>query len=201
MGKRLALEAIQSAPFRWPKDNDRLLKPSEDGGGNAVLAHRAEQRMALMASGYEMSASTLVDQALENSSLLDFLVYPIVFNYRHFIELRLKGIIADFGLSVGVEPIWSSHSLSVLWNAFAQVLDGYGTPDPDEADEVVAGLIQEFSKIDPGSFSFRYPCDTHGESLVLPFKEVDLNWLKDVMKGVSNYFDGTEGFLAEVSSA
>lgn len=201
MGKRLALQAIQRGPFRWPTNSDSLVRQSSKGATNALLAAEAQQRLALMANGYEIAASVLVDQALSNSTLMDFLVYPIVFNYRHFIELRLKGIIADYGDSVGVEPIWDSHSLTHLWNAFAKVLDGYGTPDPDEADAVVAALIDEFSKIDPGSFSFRYPRDRNGENLTLPFSAVDLNWLKDVMKGLSHYFDGAEGFLHERSTS
>lgn len=197
MGKRLALEAVQSAPFRWPTEGDTLIRTSKNSADNATYAHQAEQRMALMASGYEKAASLLVDQALERSDLLDFLIYPIVFNYRHFIELRLKGILDAHGEHVGIDPIWRSHSLTALWNAFDEMLDRYGTFDPDEADEHAADLIDEFSKIDPGSFSFRYPTDTHGESLVPPFEHVDLVWLKDVMTGLSHYFDGTDDFLHE----
>lgn len=69
------------------------------------------------------------------------------------------------------------------------------------ADAVVAEIIAEFAKVDPQSFSYRYPVDKKGNLVNLAFEEVDLQRLADVMQGLDGYFSGCDGYLDNLQSA
>lgn len=75
------------------------------------------------------------------------------------------------------------------------------TPDPDDADPVVAQLVAEFAKIDSSSSSHRYPVARKGNLLPLTIADLHLPTLADVMEGVASYFTGCDGYLADVMGA
>ncbi|NKX41769.1 hypothetical protein HGG71_09870 [Rhodobacteraceae bacterium R_SAG2] len=150
-----------------------------------------------MREGYRKSADVLVQQAIDNFREADYLVFPIVFLYRHALELNLKYIINHYGHHVGVGPIWNTHEFENLWPIFLEVLERFGTQDPDQADQIVGGVIAKFGNVDPRSFSFRYPRDNRGEPVPLARDRLDLTRLRDVMSGVFGYFDGTDGYLSD----
>lgn len=195
MAKKKAFEETLSMDFRWPQKGEQPFRPSENASNNAFLAPDVHSRLSLMTDGYLKAANLAVDSALSEGHSRDFLVFPIIFNYRQFLELSLKSMLFIYGSQVGIEPNWKTHDLIVLWSDFSLLLKRYGTPDPDEADPVVAQIIAEFSKIDPLSFSYRYPVDTKGNPIPLAHELLDLGTLRDVMEGVGNYFTGCDGFL------
>ena len=153
-----------------------------------------------MSEGYRRSADALVDRALEDWREADFLIYPILFLYRHALELNLKYIINVYGHHVGVDPVWNTHKFTELWPRFLEVLDRFGTDDPDRADQHVGGVIAQFGNVDPGSFSHRYPRDNKGNPIPLVQDRMHLETLKDVMTGVFGYFTGTDGYLSELAN-
>ncbi|ATW05318.1 hypothetical protein CHN51_01345 [Sphingorhabdus sp. YGSMI21] len=148
-----------------------------------------------MMNGYKQAADLAVAHCAQNRADRDFLVYPIIFNYRQFIELSLKYQIATYGPQVEIKPIWDTHDLEKLWKAFEEMLDRYGTPDPDEADPIVASVVAQFAKIDPRSDAYRYPVDQKGQPLPIAFASTHLDNLADVMNAVSGYFSGCDGYF------
>ena len=152
-----------------------------------------------MTEGYKRAADLMIDRASDRNER-DYLVCPIIFNYRQFIELSLKYLIATYGRKVGVDPIWNDHDLTNLWSAHELILEKYGTTDPDEADPVVAEIVAEFAKIDPRSYSHRYPVDTKGAAIPLAYTDLHLPTLRDVMQGVGGYFNGCDGYLADLQA-
>lgn len=200
MGKRHTFESILEAPFRWPIKSDMLIKHSADPEVTAHISKNPHTRFVQMINGYQYASDILVDSAISEPSKLDSLIYPIIFNYRHFIELHLKYLISNFGRHVRVEPVWNSHDLSKIWLSFIEMLAIFGNEDPDFADDVVGELITEFSKLDPNSFHARYPVDTKGNPVKINLSEIDLKNLKDVMTGVAGYFAGCDGYLDNLVS-
>jgi hypothetical protein len=85
-----SFEDILQQEFRWPNVGDQLFKPSNVWMGDAMLAGHASTRLALMTAGYKHAGDALVERALELRAERDFLVYPIIFCYRHYLELALK---------------------------------------------------------------------------------------------------------------
>ncbi len=194
-------EAILNQPFRWPKAGDRLFQVSPHWDGNACVAEHPHSRMVMMMSGYKRCADLMVEQATRYRPDRDSLVFPIIFNYRQYLELSLKYLISSYGLTVEVDPIWNSHKLTQLWTRFMQVLDRYGADDDHDATTAVAKIVAEFARVDPNSFSFRYPVDTQGQAIELTHDYLDLAALADVMRGVDGFFSGCDGYLDALQSA
>lgn len=201
MAKRLRFEELFGTGFRWPHDGDDPFDLPDENQQQVTVAADDFSRFFLMRDGYRKSADALVQQAIEDFREADYLVFPIVFLYRHALELNLKYIINHYGHHVGIDPIWNTHEFERLWPKFLEVLDGFGTLDPDQADRIVGGIIAEFGNLDPRSFSFRYPRDNQGTPVPLAKDRLDLIRLKDVMDGVFGYFSGTDGYLSDLVNA
>ncbi len=107
-------------------------------------------------------------------------------------------MIATYGATVGIDPVWRTHDLSKLWAIFTKLLDRYGSSDPDVADPIVAEIIAEFAKIDPKSDAYRYPVDIHGNPIPITYADLYLPTLADVMNGVAGYFSGADGYLHDL---
>ncbi len=113
----------------------------------------------------------------------------------------MKYLLETCGPTVGVKPNWRSHDLAKLWKSVLELLDRYGTFDPDEADSIVGTVILEFSKIDPASYTYRYPVDRNGKLVPVALNNLHLPTLAEVMNGVSAYFDGCDGYLDNLRGA
>jgi len=197
---KIDFEALLNREFRWPRAGDKAFTRAAGWDRNADVEADERSRLMLMMSGYKKGADLMVAQARHRFDR-NILVYPIIFNYRQFLELSLKYLIANFGHTVGVETNWSTHSLGELWKRYAEVLDGYHVSDPGGADEIVAEIVAEFAKIDPNSFAFRYPVDKKGVAIPISEEQLDLDVLADVMTAAENYFSGSDGYLDSLQSA
>jgi len=80
----------------------------------------------MMMAGYKKAADLMVERAARSQPDRDALVYPIIFSYRQFIELSLKYLTTTYGHTVGIDAIWNSHDLGMLWKTFMKILTGYG---------------------------------------------------------------------------
>lgn len=196
-----ALDDALNADFRWPKKGDRPFAEADELLDNALIAEDERTRLILMTDGYKQAADLMVQRTADEPSSRDFLVFPILFSYRHFLELSLKYMLATFGPRVSVSSNWSGHDLAILAKDFFEMLDRYGTPDPDDADAIIANIIAEFAKIDPQSYSHRYPVDRKGKPLPVTQPALDLSNLADVMDGVKGYFNGCDGYLSDLCGA
>jgi len=196
-----AFEGFLKADFRWPRAGDRSFTKSERRLDNAYIAPHVRDRLVMMVTGYKLAADVMVERSAKDRFDRDALVYPIIFNYRQFIELSLKYLIATYGHTVGVKANWDSHDLAELWREFNKVLNGYGTDDPDGTDSIVEAMVAEFAKVDPRSFSYRYPVDKKGEPIPVEQEELDLAALADAMQALDGYFNGCDGYLDHLQSA
>jgi hypothetical protein len=119
------------------------------------------------------------------------LVYPIVFCYRHFLELTLKAMLEEYGPMAKIEPNRSDHTLETLWRAFRtllQELDAEGGREDKQATHVVGQCIDEFAKIDPSSQTFRYATSRKGQLFDLESDMIDLCQLYGTMQKIDTYF-------------
>ena len=201
MAKRKSFEDILNTEFRWPTKGDKPFVVADDPLDNANIADNEFTRLVLMMTGYKEAADLMVDRSGGDRSSRDTLVFPIIFNYRQFLELSLKYQLAVFGPRVDIRANWKTHDLAELWSEFLAMLERYGTEDPDEADPVVGEIILEFAKIDPGSYSYRYPVDRKGNPIPVAYSDLHLPTLADVMKAVDGYFTGCDGYLSDLLSA
>jgi hypothetical protein len=76
----------------WPKKGDVLFDSADDWYHNACINLRFFN-WDVYASGYKHAGDLLVQHVIDTRNHRDTLVFPIVFNYRQYIELRLKELI------------------------------------------------------------------------------------------------------------
>lgn len=193
--------SIFKSGFRWPVAGDSPFVTSERWQNNASIDPFGHGRLGMMVLGYKIAADLMVGHVATTRYDGDALIYPIIFNYRQFVELSLKHLISSYGPSVGIAPVWNTHDLAKLWRKFLAVLESYGHSDDEGTDAIVGEIILEFFRVDPGSFAFRYPVDQQGQHIELSPQEVDLANLAEVMRGLEGYFNGCDGFLDSVRSA
>ena len=89
--------------LRWPTRGDRLLKKSRDWANYTRFEADGETRHHYIWDGNMRAGALLVDSCENDRYESTTLVYPILFNYRHAIELALKWIIGKFGPYASVE--------------------------------------------------------------------------------------------------
>ncbi len=169
---------------RWPGAGDRLLHP----GQHARFPEHAGERDYRLLQGYKRAGDVLVQQALGDVVDRPNLVFPILYNYRHYVELALKGLILEHGPFARVHLKRRNHRLTDLWQSFAAIAAFLNQPDRNEAFLAVAACVTELDSIDPGSTAFRYAHDIQGNLPALPRDGVDLLRLHDTMNGIENFF-------------
>lgn len=117
------------------------------------------------AKGYKFAAN-LVAQELIDNNFPDYQAYPVVFLYRHALELQLKGIIYGVEKLLYVQHIedlknelYNNHNLLNLSDK-AQTAIKNAFPNDVKLNKLLEDVVRlssEFNDIDPNSFSFRYP--------------------------------------------
>jgi len=177
-----------SLETRWPTPGDTAFLPAHALNG-AWTAGDVKERLWRMIRGYRHAADLLVAAAEREPYVRPNLIYPIVFSYRHSLELALKQILEEHGPSAGKSPEFRTHELDKIWPRCREVIEHFNPGADPALLDVVAMLVGEFAQVDPGSFSFRYASDTKGNRLDLLVNSINLSEMRDVMAGVHNFLE------------
>lgn len=186
--------------YRSPKNGDRLLRCSEDWDRGVDFSNDEISRHVHMSTGYMTAGAALIEACEADPHNRHFLIYPILFNYRHSLELEMKWIIARYGSHTSAKTNDTEHhDLWQLWKRCKVILSEIG--GDSEAIPVVEQVIKDFHELDKSSLAFRYSQDKKGAVISLPDQMVDLENIRDVMEAVKGFFDGADGLLdANVSA-
>lgn len=113
---------------------------------------------------YEFAGQNLVELMAGHSSqrFRVSLCPPIIFMYRHALELMLKQVEMALDYASGREiQIRGSHTLKDTWSAVRdRVAPGLG--DPSQELPLLDEAVEAIQRLDPTSFTFRYPVDRSG---------------------------------------
>jgi hypothetical protein len=178
---------------------------------NRVVGGNNDGSIYLIVEGYKEASFELINNLLNDTKIdwlkLDSKIYPLVFLFRHYLEMILKDTIRyenliskkNYSDEVGFPP---SHSLIELWKELKPMIQKRYTlydenlkKECKENDEVVEKLLTEIEDIDGGSYAFRYPFNkpTKTDKRIrysLPFMTINLQNLKNMMQNLSDYFEG-----------
>jgi hypothetical protein len=154
---------FKSGPPRPRKDDRLFLCDLPDEPDNVRLRCDPDSYTV----GYRRAAEHLVQYVLAHQREAGTLAYPIVFLYRHHIELALKRIIyctpgvLRRDLTKSEKDHLRDHDLCQLWHdlepIFASICEAVSWKKPKAADlEGVREYIRQLSVVDPFSTSFRY---------------------------------------------
>jgi|GEM_PF-7035449 hypothetical protein len=196
MGKKF--EDILNRDYRWPKPGDRVIGRAGQGA-HQYVAQDGFERHSLMGDGYFRAGEVLIDQCHRDPFDAHMLIYPILFCYRHALEISLKWIVQQYGRLGSVAlPEKSTHDLAELWKLHCEISKVCGNAIDREPEDAVGRIVQDFHEMDKGSFTFRYATDKNGVTITLPRGIVDLATLRDVMESCANFFQGSDGYYSDL---
>jgi len=172
--------------------------PDSDWYLNACL-HISGGDWDTYAMGYKRAGDILVQYVANNDWDQDFLVYPITFLYRQYLELRLKELILIGSALLDKDiTIPKTHNLVSLWRQTRPNIEAVW---PGSKTRVYLNLVEdrlkELCDLDSGSYAFRYPEDTKGEATLMGIVHINLKQLKDVIQGISSVLEGSSTGMGE----
>ena len=166
----------------------KLFDCSENTWANACVGDNGSPGYWEYARGFSKAANLLLDFALEHSDPIDIdtLVYPIFFNMRHSIELRIKSAIgmlismAKFrGVNYSIDLV-KSHDIGRLWMCFK-----------DEALKVDSRYSDLIGSLDDYIFDLNL-VDSTGQVFRYPYSNDDVKHLTEV--SIINFVSLSESF-------
>ena len=159
------------------KSGDILFRSVSFGEGDweaNALVRKADEYA--YTEGYRLAGRIIADYVIQSRWEADFLIYPVIFLYRHNVELQLKGLIEKGTALVEQELsaadralLGKSHSLDELWKRFKPVLQKAGQGIVAITPEEIEGLdwyVSELHNFDPKSFSGRYALKRDGSPYI-----------------------------------
>lgn len=172
------------------RDNKSLFQWCEDYHNNACIGF-THNGLDLYAIGFKRAADALVEHVVSTNNYIDTIVYPIIFLYRHYCELRLKDIISDGGKLLDKEIVNQQiHNLDSLWcKAREIIVDVFQESNEDELLEA-DDFIKQISIADPFATAFRYPTDKRNNPSLLGIKHINIRNFKDIIDRVSLILEG-----------
>lgn len=141
-----------------------------------------------------MAAEILLGRLLVDpqgtSAERDTLILPILFLFRHYVELRLKDIIVYGQVVTGQPARWrQGHPLQQLWTEARTLCTAvYGSAMAADLARVDA-CVSDLDLLDPNSEHFRYPRDKGGRPL-FEHVVIGLERLSATIAHTANSLDG-----------
>jgi hypothetical protein len=184
-----------------PETGDELFRPLDRRQGGIIVHpggitdaegdRDTTIRCYLYEEGYKRAADLLV-RAAQSETAPDRLLYPIVFLYRQYFELKLKSLLncapREDSSGSNKKP---GHDLVQLWERVERLLIPEVWPEAKSKHvKAVAKCVQEFQRQDQGADAFRYPEDKSGSNQNLKnLESVDLCNLSEVTGKIANFLD------------
>lgn len=166
---------------------------------NACL-NWSDAPLELYTIGYKEAADNLIDKVFSERYMQNALVYPICFLYRQYIELRLKEIIRSGRILLDEGTGFPQHHrINKLWETAKEIIKKVFSDEKEHPDlSLIEHVISEYSKIDPDSFSFRYPFDKSGKNILEGINYINLRHLSEYIDKFGEAIDNIS-FVISVS--
>jgi hypothetical protein len=142
-------------------------------------------------TGYKDAADILIADLENGGRDTRKLGPPIMFLYRHHLELALKWLARECLKSLGrTDVVPTSHHLDDLWRLCLSLLTDVsrGSGAAEEVKQTTR-LVDEFCRVDRTSEVFRYPENKDGQPSLPDGVEVDLDRVRDTVAKISLLLD------------
>ncbi len=167
------------------------------GPNGIMLVSDAPNDFSTYAEGYKKLADLGVQQIANGHHHVDVLVYPIVFCYRQYMELRLKELIRTAGDLLDQSLIAPNlHDLPGLWTHVRALLRRIW-PGEDPDLDAIESVVEEFQEIDPRSDAFRYPLGRSGNPSLPGLKYINVRQVSEVIGRIAPTLDGASYAIEE----
>jgi hypothetical protein len=141
----------------------RRLRDLPGGAQNGIAVPSGSDRWYHFAEAYLQAADQLATVAAGAPWRHQFLGAPMLFLYRHYIELHLKSLLVDAGeLLDDPQSVPPEHYIKTLWKRFRALLLEISDQEEDPWLARADDIVSQFDELDPKSFTFRYPVSRKG---------------------------------------
>lgn len=150
---------------RLMTNQNPTFRGAEPTWANACVGNNGQPSYVEYSEGFSKAANILIDLVINDRSIrlsVDEFVYPVCFNMRHSVELRLKGAIDEIIEIAKLKKTnihfnsSSSHDINIIWNFFKTQSENI-----DKryivANQRAEATILDIAEIDPTGQTFRYP--------------------------------------------
>lgn len=164
---------------------------------NACVGNNGSPSYVEYALGFSKAANLLIDQVLSSRDIaynVDDFVYPVCFNMRHSVELRLKGAISELEKIAKIKNVNlsfdlnASHDIGNIWSFFKRESEGID----DRYNGINANIeptILDIAEVDPTGQTFRYPTDSESEKHLTDVALINFMILKDKFSKLQEKLD------------
>ncbi|MCX5867012.1 MAG: hypothetical protein NT009_05940 [Proteobacteria bacterium] len=183
---------IDVKPPLWPVKGDKLFKGVPDQNDEIWNGHR-DRQWSLYPYGYQKAFQLLGSEALKDDAAKQVLIFPIIFLFRHYIELTLKQIIEIGNPILGKQSKYDPiHKIEELWDQAKKIIIKVYPEGKNEDLSTVDDCMKEIIKKDPKSLVFRYPEDPKKTEVYLPdCGNFDMRNFLEVSEKISNFLEGS----------
>lgn len=180
------------------KQFNAVFKGAEPALLNACVGNNGNPSYNEYYRGYSQAAITLIDTAIETRDL-DTLIYPICFNMRHAIELKLKQIVLAFNeiredVSFNNFSDTTTHDIAKIWKELK-----YRASKIDERLQrflyELDPIVEAFSEIDPTGQTFRYPFSNGNDKHLTKVSIINVLHLKSIFKETRELLENLQSFI------
>lgn len=146
-------------------------REAEPTWANACVGNNGSPGNWEYAKGFSSAANLLIDQVLQSHGVqypVDEFIYPVCFNMRHSVELRLKGAIQQLQKLTEIKggnlefDYSGSHDIWKIWTFFYD-----NSMAIDERYEKINNKLElkisDIAEVDPTGQTFRYPISSESQ--------------------------------------
>lgn len=143
---------------------------AEPTWANACVGNNGNPGYLEYSKGFSSAANILIEMVISKNAygLVDDLIYPVCFNMRHSVELRLKGAIEELSCISMMKgrtiffDLAGSHDIGNIWKFFkdnSELIDGRY----EDINKVIEDTIADIAEVDATGQTFRYPVSTESK--------------------------------------
>jgi len=171
----------------------RIFIEGTDYGSRAYIGWQ-DKELSLygVKEGYKKSADSLVEIAIEQGNknridILDQYIFPIMFSYRHSIEVSLKLV---YNRTFGRLPK-GGHDMLTIWDNYIvkEVLNCISLQINDDEIKEIRNLIKELQGEDCKADVWRYLMNKDGSLYFTKWKFIDYDNLKESINYLYGFLD------------
>ena len=200
-------ETILPANRKPPTKGSKLFAPGPPWRPHADLTVGAANWDAY-ALGYKVAGDLLAGHVGDSPFHSNVLGFPVVYLYRHYLELRLKDLLVLTARLLGLpEEAPEGHHLLDLWQKLRPGLQQI-RPEGKGDFDAVEDTIEQFAELDPSSETFRYPVYKDGRSTlrftpqrVAENRDIDVVRLRETVDAIEGVLDACSTGMSELLEA
>lgn len=187
-----------TSEYKWPIAGATIF--TADGGGLSATAciDYGWDKLGRYAVGFARAGQALCAEMVASGIALDTLVYPMLYCYRHAIELQLKYMIPDCCRWLLIDvPEVRGHNLERLWLHVEPALRDVGDSDADrESMRNGAALLKQLDTVDPGGETFRYHERARDGANAFPRRHLNVRVAGEQLQALVNFLDAAHTQLS-----